>query len=69
MYFMMFLWVLFWAAVIYVIYKFIKSISINGANKRINLTETPMEILKKRYAAGEITKEEYEKIKEELDKT
>lgn len=69
MYFMMLLWVLFWAAVIYVIYKFIKSISINGATKRTNFIETPMEILKRRYAAGEITKEEYEKIKEELDKT
>ncbi len=28
--------------------------------------ETPCEILKRRYAAGEITREEYERIKEDL---
>lgn len=30
-------------------------------------TETPIEILKKRYARGEITKEEYEKMKSDLE--
>ncbi|KXG77424.1 hypothetical protein AN618_11520 [Fervidicola ferrireducens] len=69
MYLGMFLWVLFWAAVIYFIFRLIKLIPINGASERRNFTETPLDILKKRYAAGEITKEEFEKIKEDLNRT
>ena len=31
-------------------------------------TETPLDILKKRYAKGEITKEEFEQMKEDIKK-
>ena len=31
------------------------------------LSETPLQILKRRYASGEITKEQYQEMKQELD--
>jgi putative membrane protein len=37
-----------------------------GSNTEIGETETPLSILKKRYAKGEISKEEYEEMKSEL---
>jgi putative membrane protein len=36
------------------------------AQKGGNVRETPLEILKKRYAKGEITKEEYERMRQDL---
>ena len=46
--------------IILVIYFLIKN---NSQNKN---QETPMEILKKRYAKGEITKEQYEEMKKNI---
>jgi len=36
--------------------------------ERNKLQETAMDILKKRYARGEITKEEYEQMKDEINR-
>jgi putative membrane protein len=36
------------------------------AQKGRTIQETPLEILKKRYAKGEITKEEYDRMKQDL---
>jgi putative membrane protein len=61
----MFMWILF-VIVIGVVAYFI----IQGARARTSGTtpqETPLDILKKRYAKGEIAKEEYEKMKKDLD--
>jgi putative membrane protein len=60
----MFMGLLFLAVIGILIYFFIqasKSGKFSGSS-----TETPLEILKKRYAKGEIGKEEYEKIKQDL---
>ena len=58
--------VLFWVLVILGIVYLIQLIA-KGSKKEE--TETALDILKKRYARGEITKEEFEKIKDDLTKT
>ena len=47
---------------IFIIIKGIKS-----SGQPISSQETPLEILKKRYAKGDITKEEFESIKRDLE--
>jgi putative membrane protein len=59
--FMMLLLVLLAAVVVYVLLKR------QGESRQIEVPrETPLEIVKRRYAKGEITKEEYEEMKKEL---
>ncbi len=60
---MHFLWWLFWLIII--IWIFATPWDIPGQRKK---RDTPLAILKKRLAKGEITKEEYEEIKKTLDK-
>jgi putative membrane protein len=57
------LWWLFW--VIMIIWIFVTPYDIPGQRTR---NETPLSILKKRFAKGEITKEEFEEKKKFLDK-
>ena len=61
--FMLFFWVLVILGFVYVI-----RLGMTGAKKE-NSGETALDILKKRYAKGEITKEEFEKIKDDLLKS
>jgi len=58
--------ILFWGLVIAGIAYFIQTIS--GRSKMRGSEETPLDILKKRYAKGEISKEEFEKMKDDLTK-
>lgn len=58
--------ILFWAVVILGIFYLIKTIS--GGTKREEHRETALDILKKRYSKGEISKEEFEKIRDDLIK-
>ena len=53
---------LFWGAIIWLVISFINA----GAKKSEETTESPLTILKKRYAKGEITREQYLEMEKEL---
>jgi putative membrane protein len=55
--------IVFWVLVIIGIVYLIQAVA-RGSKKEDK--ETPIDILKKRYAKGEITKDEYDRIKEDL---
>jgi putative membrane protein len=59
--------IIFWALLILGIIYLVKLIA--GSPKKGDKEETAIDILKKRYAKGEISKEEFEKIKDDLTKT
>ena len=61
---MWFGWI-FWIAVIVLIIFLILRV-VNKNNQSNNSTETHLDILKKRYARGEISKEEFENMKKDL---
>ena len=55
--------VFFWAVIIYVVFALVsKGTSSQSSGTR----ETHMDILKRRYASGEISKEEYDRMRNEL---
>jgi putative membrane protein len=60
----MFMGILFIIVVIVVIYLVIRMLSRNLSESGGG--ETPLDILKKRYAKGEISKEEFDRMKDEL---
>jgi putative membrane protein len=55
---------LFWVLIILGIVNLVKLIA--GGGRRKDLEESPLDILKRRYAKGEISREEFEKMKEDL---
>ncbi len=57
--------ILFWIAVIVAIVYLVKYLSRTSAGRH-GLGETPIDILKKRYARGEITKDEFDRMKQDL---
>ena len=59
-----FMW-LFWLLIIVVIVIVIKSLLGGGVNR--NSTDSPLQILQKRYARGEIDEEEYKRRRRELE--
>jgi putative membrane protein len=64
---MMIFMLLFWGVVLAVIIVLIRWIFFKGGHGVTLITETALDILKKRYAKGEIDKEEFEEKKQVLE--
>jgi len=60
-----YMWI-FWLVVLLVVLFIIRLVIKGGTGQQDTRLETPLEILKKRYARGEIDKEEYESMKNDL---
>lgn len=55
--------IIFWIAIVFLAIFLVKKFLSSSSTTR----ETPLEILKKRYARGDITKEEFEQMKRDLE--
>ena len=55
------LWLLFWAAVVYVVVQFSR-----GRFTEKPGNDRPIEVVRQRYAAGEITKTQFEELRRDL---
>jgi putative membrane protein len=60
-----FMWI-FWVFIIVAIFVLVKSFSAGGSSA--SSSESPLEILRKRYARGEISEEEFEQHRKTLEK-
>lgn len=60
-----FMWILFLALIGVVIYILLQSSKSKDSNGSV--IETPLDILKKRYAKGEINKEEFDRMKKDIE--
>ena len=60
----MFMWILVLIVLAVAIYFIVKNV--RSKNVTEQATESPIDILKKRYAKGEITKEDFDRMKNEL---
>lgn len=58
--------VLFLALVVVGIVALIRFVAAGNATPRVAGSETPLEILRRRYAAGELTKEQFEQMKRDV---
>lgn len=61
----MFMWIIFLIAIGLLVYFFVQAQKTKGLSPTQD--ESNLDILKKRYAMGEIAKEEYERIKKDLE--
>jgi putative membrane protein len=56
----------FWALVVVGIVALLRGLGGRSASDRAGHPETPLEILRRRYAAGEITREQFEEMRREV---
>jgi putative membrane protein len=63
-----FMWLILLALVVFLIYIFLIQPKKSGDSGGGQPEETPLDILKKRYARGDITKEEFENLKRDIEK-
>ena len=56
------LWIAFWATIIYLVVAFVRG----GGRRETSIGDDPVDILKRRYAQGELSHEEYEQMRRDL---
>lgn len=61
------MWI-FWIIVVVAVVLVAKLMIVGSSNQSSMISASPLEILKKRYASGEINQEEFESMKKELEK-
>lgn len=59
--------ILFWALIIACVVLFVRWLSERNGGGKTSPAESPLDILKKRYAKGEIDRETFEKMKQDMD--
>jgi len=62
----MLMWLILIIVIVAIVY-FVLERGKNSGNQNRSNRESPMEVLKKRYAKGEITKEEFDKMKRDIE--
>lgn len=61
----MFMWILFLIVTVLIVYFIVRALKPTSSD--ISFKETPLDVLKKRYAKGEITKEKFDEMKKVLE--
>lgn len=56
----------FWVVIIALVIWVVKRFTHTPGDTRSDLRDSPLDILKRRYARGDISKEDYERMKDEL---
>ncbi len=59
--------IVFWAAIFFTIVFFVKLVERKSGSEVLH--ETPLDVIKRRLARGEITREEFERMKDDLRKS
>lgn len=57
-----FLWLIFWGTLVYFFVSLVRGPQLDTREKR----DDPIDIAKRRYASGQITRDEYERIRDDL---